>query len=263
MLSRTARPGLRSLTHMSGLLHPQGPEPARTYWIRRGILLAVVIFLIVMIVIGVKNLTRSVVATAPAPTITPPAGSTGPTPASSSLVSGSSITPTPSVSTSAKAAPSQTGTSATSKSATSASKTPAKATPTAAATPDCSSADLRVKLKGDRTLSTGKKNTFKLSLINTSKATCLASVTDKNFELKIYSGTDRIWSSEDCAKVLAGFDKKLAAGADTNWTMTWNGKRSVKGKSCKVGSPTPRPGTYWATAQLAGAKPVQLAMIIR
>ena len=61
---------------------------------------------------------------------------------------------------------------------------------------------------------------------------------------------------------MAAFDKKLAGEAGVAWKMTWNGERSVKGKECKRGTDTPRAGTYWATAQLAGAKPVQLRMII-
>ena len=138
----------------------------------------------------------------------------------------------------------------------------AKPTPTVIGTPDCRPAGLRVTLKGDRGLSPGQNNTFTLSLINPGTQTCLASVTDGNFELKIFSGKDRIWSSQDCAKTLAAFDKKLAARADVSWKMTWNGERSVKGKECERGSDTPLAGTYWATAQLDGAKPVQLRMII-
>ena len=117
-------------------------------------------------------------------------------------------------------------------------------------------------MKGDRSLSPGQNNTFTLSLTNPGAQTCLASVTDQNFELKIYSGKDRIWSSQDCGKTLAAFDKKLAPRAGVSWKMTWNGERSVKGKACKRGTDTPQPGTYWATAQLDGAKPVQLRMII-
>jgi hypothetical protein len=117
-------------------------------------------------------------------------------------------------------------------------------------------------VKGDRSLSPGQNNTFTLSLTNAAAQTCLASVTNKNFELKVFSGKDRIWSSRDCAKALAPFDKKLAARAGIAWKMTWNGERSVKGKECKRGTGTPAAGTYWATAQLTGAKPVQLRMII-
>ena len=36
----------------------------------------------------------------------------------------------------------------------------------------------------------------------------------------------------------------------------------MKGKECKRGPDTPQPGTYFATAQLDGAKPVQLRMIL-
>lgn len=129
-------------------------------------------------------------------------------------------------------------------------------------TPDCKPTDMKVRLKGDRTLSAGQNNEFRLMLSNGSQQTCLISVTDANFELKIYSGKDRIWSSQDCSKLLADFDKKLRAKADVAWTMTWNGERSVKGKSCRAGAGTPRPGTYWATAQLDGTKPVQLRMVI-
>ena len=42
--------------------------------------------------------------------------------------------------------------------------------------------------------------------------------------------------------------------------MSWNGKRSRPG--CKTRAEVPRPGTYFATAQLEGAKPVQLRMIL-
>jgi hypothetical protein len=149
-------------------------------------------------------------------------------------------------------------------------KTSAKptATPTTkpaapVATPDCRPSDLTVTLKGDRSLSPGENNAFKLSAINAGSSTCLASLTDRNFELKIYSGKDRIWSSQDCTKALNAFDKKLASQGDVGWTMTWNGERSVPGKNCKTGGDTPQPGTYWATAQLKGAEPVQLRMIIR
>ena len=260
---------------MSGVLHPVGPEAPRTYWIRRGILLAVVLLLALGVVLAVANLTKAAVVSTQPPTVlpadtpsptstpadstpagaesgaTPAASASAPTPATSSSAT-SATTPVPSTSSAAKPSAS---TSA------SASAQP-KPTTTTVGTPDCKAADLRVTLKGDKSLAAGKKNAFTLSLINGGASTCLASVTDKNFELKIYSGKDRIWSSKDCTKVLADFDKKLASQADVDWTMTWNGKRSVKGEKCDYASAKPQPGTYWATAQLKGADPVQLRMIL-
>jgi hypothetical protein len=258
-----------------------GPEPAQTYWVRRAVLVAVVLLLAVIVVFGVANLTKAAVATAPPPAI-PPAG-TSPSP---STVSSPATTSTPSAAASpapstasggasASAAPPKSagpsGSTAAKPPATpttqpsAATKTPAtQPTPvvTVIGTPDCRPAALRVKVSGDRTLSPGQNTTFTLSLVNGAALTCLTSVTDKNFELKIYSGQDRIWSSRDCARSLAAFDKKLAPRAGVAWKMAWNGERSVKGKDCKSGTDTPTAGVYWATAQLNGAKPVQLRMII-
>lgn len=249
---------------MSGVLHPMGPEPAQTYWIRRAVLLAVVLLLAAAVVFGVASLTKAAVATAPPPPIPPAVTSPTPstTPRPSTTVSTPPAGSTPSGGPSASAPTSSAPSSST---AAKPSATPsAKPSPTATVigTPDCVPAGLRVTLKGDRSLSPGQNSTFTLALVNPGARTCLTSVTDKNFELKIYSGKDRIWSSQDCGKALAAFDKKLAPGAGVSWTMTWNGERSVKGKECKRGADTPQAGTYWATAQLDGAKPVQLRMII-
>jgi hypothetical protein len=280
---------------MSGVLHPVGPEPARTYWIRRGILFAVVLLLALGVILSVANLTKAAVATAPPPVIAAAPGDTSaspkpsglgttptaPTSASPGVPSSGASSPGgvpassspqasgayPSVSGSAPpssgsgsgSAPSG---GAPSNGASSPARASARPSPTVVGTPDCRPSDLRVTLTGDRTLSPGQKNRFALSLINGGTQTCLVSVTDKNFELKIYSGKDRIWSSRDCSSVLTDFDKKLGSQSDVRWAMAWNGKRSVAGKSCQVGAEKPRAGTYWATAQLAGAEPVQLRMIV-
>ena len=45
------------------------------------------------------------------------------------------------------------------------------------------------------------------------------------------------------------------------WKLTWNGRRSRAG--CKSRPEIPRPGTYYATAELTGAEPVQLLMMLR
>lgn len=266
---------------MSGMLQPVGPEPARTYWIRRGILLAVVLVLASLVVLVVANLTRAAVATAPPPVIAvPPTESptSGPTAASSSAVAPTPATPTPiptpngsstgrppvasatpTTSVAPSPAPSTTPSSTQPSRSTVAEPNP---TTTIVGTPDCRPADLRVTLKGDRSLSPGQNTTFRLSLVNGGAQTCLASVSDAVFELEVVSGKDRIWSTRDCGKALSDFDKKLAAKAAVGWTVTWNGERSVKGEKCQQGSPTPKAGTYWAAAQLKGADPVRLRMII-
>lgn len=249
---------------MSGVLHPTGPEPARTYWVRRGILLAVVLLLAVGVVLAVANLTKAAVATAPPPPL--PAGN----PASSpSATPRGGSTSTPSTALPSTSVPPSTAPSARPSAAPS---TPASTQPSASArpssgvtvigTPDCRAANLRVALKGDGRLSVGEKTTFTVSLVNAGPLTCLTSVAPTNFELKVYSGQDRIWSSRDCAATLVPFDKKLAAKGAFAWKVTWNGERSVQGKSCQRGTAKLKAGTYWATAQLKGVAPAQVRMTI-
>lgn len=256
-----------------------GQESARTYWVRRGILLAVALLLVLGVVLAVANLTKSAVASAPPPAVLPadtptpsvptpsvPAtpSAASPAPASASPTAGSASGPATPIRSASPAQPSTpaSGSAAAKPSTTASAQPKPRPTTTTVGTPDCKPADLRVALKGDRNLAAGKTNRFTLSLINGGAQTCLASVTDRSFELKIYSGKDRIWSSRDCTKVLADFDKKLASKAAVNWSMVWNGKRSAKGGTCDYAAAKPQPGTYWATAQLRGAEPVQLRMIL-
>lgn len=256
---------------MSGVLHPTGPEPARTYWVRRGILLGVVLLLVVGVVLAVANLTRAAVATAPPPPL--PAG--GPASSPSPGTSGAG-TPTSQPSSSPSSTPLPTSprpttpSGSTSAAPSTRSSTPPSAAPSTSAspavtvigTPDCRPADLRVSLKGDERLSVGENTVFTVTVTNTGRLTCLTSVSSANFALAIVSGDDRIWNSRDCRTTLAPFDKKLAVKGVHAWRIAWNGERSVQGENCRKGPDPLRAGTYRATAQLRGTDPARLRMII-
>jgi len=125
----------------------------------------------------------------------------------------------------------------------------------------CSPKDLRTTLTGKRQLKPEQATSFALSLINGSDDTCIVEVTPKNFELRIYSGADRIWSSADCVSAVKERMAKVKAEDALTWSVRWDGRRSREG--CKSRPEIPRPGTYIATAQLDGAKPVQLRVILR
>ena len=117
----------------------------------------------------------------------------------------------------------------------------------------CPPKQLRATLTGKQRLKAGQPTTFRLSLINGSDTTCVVGVTAETFELKIYSGTDRIWSTGDCSTAVKQISAKVKAEAAVGWTMAWDGKRSRPG--CKHRPEVPQAGTYLATAQLEGAKP--------
>jgi hypothetical protein len=54
--------------------------------------------------------------------------------------------------------------------------------------------------------------------------------------------------------------QKVAPERAVVWKMTWDGHRSRS--ECKTRPEIPRSGTYFAIAQLDGAKPVRLRIIL-
>jgi hypothetical protein len=245
---------------MSTVLHPAGPEPAQTYWKRRVVVIAVAVVVLAITGALIANGTSSGSAVQASPSPPPPAvtavvtGSPSPKPSagarSSAGATPAKATPSASASATASARPSATP-SATPKP----SKTP---TPEPVA---CAPDTLRPTLTGKQRLKPKERNTFTLSLINGSGQTCSASVSPDNFELRIYSGSDRIWSTKDCATLVKPVRRTLEAEQALEWKLAWNGLRSRAG--CKPRPEIPRPGTYYATAQLTGAEPVQLLMTLR
>jgi hypothetical protein len=241
------------LRFMSTVLRPVGPEPAQTYWIRRVAVVGAVVVVLAVIGALIANGTSSgsaVQASPPPPT----------------LVAAQTPSPTPSPSASPEASASLTAAQATVAAATTAPPTTAPPSSTAATTSappppaPCPSRSLRPTLTGKQLLKPRERNTFTLSLINGSGQICVARVTRDNFELKIYSGIDRIWSTKDCATIVKAVTRKLGPEQAMEWSVSWNGRRSRTG--CQSRPEIPRPGTYYATAQVAGAEPVKLRMTL-
>jgi hypothetical protein len=241
---------------MSSLLHPVGPETARTYWVRRVLVVAAgVLALAVVIALGgAGSAQQQAVPSVSTPTIATAPASVDALPQSPGMVSSS---PDPTTSADSPMFPSSTAPTHPadrSSSATTAAPQPAELT-------GCQPSQLRATLRGKQSLAATDDNTFTLSLINGGPSRCTVEVAADNFELKIYSGTDRIWTTRHCSSAVKRIKKTVRSEDAVEWKMTWNGRRSAK--DCKNSPAIPRAGTYFATAQLAGAKPVQLRMTIK
>lgn len=251
---------------MSSVLHPSGPDGPQTYWLRRvGVVVAVLIVALVVAWAWPKGDGNN--------TADPGDGTSLSDSATPADPSGSSDSPTPTdtgtpASTPASGSPSASGTQSTGASSPSSpSSTPSRtpSTPSTPAIEACDAGDMRVTLTGPKKATAGKKTTFKLSVINGGDEACKLAVDASTFELKIYSGTDRIWSTGDCAKWQKSIEQKtLKSEQEIDWSVTWTGERSADG--CKLADNL-HPGTYVATAQLTLAKekatPVQLVMTLR
>jgi len=234
---------------MSGLLRPVGPETASTYWVRRALVFGATMVLAVAVALIINGTSSGLAVQAnPSP---PVAGYPAPSPASTSSMQ--TATPTP-----AAVEPSASATSTTAPKATTR-KASTQRTDRSGSV-DCAAEELRPTLTGKQRLAPKKPNTFQLSLINGSDQICIARVTRKNFELTIDSGRDRVWSTADCPSSIKPISRKLGSEHAVAWSLTWNGNRSKP--DCRSARKVPRPGTYVATAQLAGAEPVQLRMTL-
>jgi hypothetical protein len=229
---------------MGGLLHPMGPESIHTYWARRVLVLAAATTFVVAVTLIISSPTDgSAVAGSPSAANSVPA------------------LESPKVADTAVPTPSLVDISASAKPTPSAKTRKLRATTKKTAPDSCAAKELRPTLSSKQRIIPKQSTTFHLSLINGSDETCTARVTRKNFELKINSGKDRIWSTDDCPSMIKTISRKLAAEHAVAWSLTWDGMRSKPG--CKSTNQALRSGSYVATARLEGAAPVKLRMILK
>lgn len=217
----------------SPLTRPRGRLPQRVYWFRRALVLVTALAL----VFGVARLlgsgggsaetdgTATITAAHPKPPQTPsstgfvgPVGvpTTGPT-----ATRRHTETPTPSP------------------------------TPLATPTGPCVPADLTVTPLIS-TAAAGRPIMIGLRLTGTQPA-CTFTVSPKTVVLKVTSGHDRIWSSQDCRKAIPTRTVAVRSAVATTVPVTWSGRRSDTG--CTRTTAWAEPGYYHALAAALGSEP--------
>jgi hypothetical protein len=83
---------------------------------------------------------------------------------------------------------------------------------------------------------------------NVSSAGCRRDLGGGALEVLVYSGPDRIWSSDDCASDQGRSVQTLPPGGSLQTTVSWAGKRSARG--CTGSKAQAKPGTYTVRARL-------------
>ncbi|MEO6713371.1 MAG: hypothetical protein ABIM89_08085, partial [Mycobacteriales bacterium] len=202
-----------------GLLHPRGPLAPEIYWRRRLIVLVgalALIFLIVQCAPGVGGDPKK---------------------------SSSTRSPSPSTSSSAKPTAKSTPKS-TAKPSTNTTSTPAATTPaetpsvsesptTPAAVTECKPPALQLSVQTNAaSYAAGVTPLITLTIKNAGNVPCTRDLGAGATELKITSGPDRIWSSDDCVKDAAKKPTVLKAGEVRTVEVTWNRKRSKPTGEC-------------------------------
>lgn len=253
-----------------GLLDPVGPEEPRTYWIRRAIVGGVAVLVVVALIVLVVQL-RGGDDTTPAEQPPPTAPSLQPaeTPSDSSEPSDDpsddpsdepSKDPSGEASKKSSKDPSKKPTDKdtaskepTKKSSKSPSKSPAK--PAA-----CDPSVLRTTLTGPKSITPEKEITFKAGVINGGDETCTFTLDPDSYVFRVHSGTDQIWTTENCTKWLPKVEVELKPEEDVTWKIDWTVQRS---KDCDLVDTKLKPGTYAANSLLDKAPPAQLVMQLK
>lgn len=244
------------------LLHPKGPESARTYWIRRAIVLLAALLVFALLVTGLVKAvgalrgdgsTAAVPAsespTAQAPTSGDPTDATATTSHSTASASTEGTTDASNSTPASSAKPTDSQSPSAAVSTTEPSPTPSRqATPTGPHT--CDPAKVDVLVRSAYRVKSGRTTTFYVWITNRDDSTCRLNLLKNPLELRIYSGTDRIWSSADCSTWHMNGMLTLEPNRPHVWKRHWSTQRSRA--ECRLSDEYLRPGTYVATAEIDG-----------
>ena len=200
---------------MNALLSPVGPKTASVYWRRRlAVLVALVVVLLVLFLV-VRLLTGGGDGT--------PAASADP-----SSEPGAADTPAPQPSASEQVATS---------------------TATTSPTAPCDARAIQLSATADASsYEAGQHPKLGVLIRNVGTAACTLDAGSKAVELVVVSGTDRVWSSDDCQRDQTSKEQTLAPGAELASTVSWSVQRSAEG--CTGDLPALGAGTYQLTGRV-------------
>lgn len=99
----------------------------------------------------------------------------------------------------------------------------------------------------------GAINTATFELTSLDTVACTLAITPTTLVVKVTSGSDTVWSSDDCPDALLAKQVVVRADPASHYQFTWGGKRSSDGCQPVDGAVTP--GGYWIQAALIGGEP--------
>jgi hypothetical protein len=107
------------------------------------------------------------------------------------------------------------------------------------------------KIKG--TAYAGNPVTFRIKLTTLETPACTWRVTPATLALKLVSGSDRIWSSQDCPRAIPEADVVVRQEKAAKVDVTWRGQRSDS--TCSRTTSWAQPGWYHVQSAAFGAEP--------
>jgi hypothetical protein len=93
--------------------------------------------------------------------------------------------------------------------------------------------------------------------LSVAQPACTFAVSAKSLAVKVTSGNDRVWSSQDCKSAVPTRSVVVRSAAPVTVPVTWSGRRSSPG-SCDSSEAWARPGYYHALAAVIGSEPADV-----
>jgi hypothetical protein len=209
------------------------PLPARVYWVRRGLVLAVALGM----VFGIAHLlggTDSESGGDTAQVVGAEAAADGTPPASEPL---STAGAKPGKGSKDRDKPKVTKTK----------------TPLAEPSGPCAASDIVATPKVKGTAYAGFKVTFRILLTTLESPACTWRVSPSTLAVKLVSGSDRIWSSQDCPASIPTTEVVVRKDHPAKVDVSWRGRRSDS--ACSQIPAWALPGWYHVEAAAFGAEP--------
>jgi hypothetical protein len=226
---------------MTSVMRPAGRLPARVYWVRRGLLIAVL-----LLVVSLLWWTAGRVFGGGEPGSS--ASSNAPAAGDGSGAGGSGGGGGPGGGATTGQSDNQTG-----------GRHPAKHHKThhkpahhqlVAPSGPCGPDDVAIAVQV-HDVKAGHSNPVTLKLTSVGTPACTLAITADTLALRITSGSDVVWSSDDCPNDVLARELTVRATQPTSYTFDWNGRRSTE--TCAQPGNLANPGGYWAEAALIGA----------
>jgi hypothetical protein len=221
---------------MTPTTRPRRPLPARVYWVRRVLVLGVALGM----VFGIAHLlggTGSEPDGEAARVVGAASGSDSP---SSTALSTADARPTRD---NGKGKPGK--------------KKPKKTeTPLAEPSGPCEDSDIVATPKVKGAAHAGSRVTFRVKLTTIESPACTWRVSSGSLAVKLVSGSDRIWSSQDCPASIRSADVVVRQEHPAKVDLTWRGRRSDS--SCSNTALWAQPGWYHVQAAAFGAEPTDV-----
>ncbi len=223
-------------------MRPTGPLPPRVYWTRRVVLVvavALVAGLVWFLVSGSGRADDS--AAGDAKQTSAPPDTTSTTPADDSTTTGSQSPRQQPQQKPERQQPTKPER-----------QQKPKRAPLAQPTGDCKPQDVDMKIDvGDS--APGEPNTATLLLSSEKLAACTLSITPDTMTVRVTSGNDVIWSSDDCPDALRAQQVVAREELPAAYQFRWNGQRSSE--NCQPVDAIPTTGGYWVEAAMIGGEP--------